>query len=216
MDILIGHGRGYVPGESHDLGDFDIGLIPMDANFSPVRKVAYAVENTRVGQRTDYDRLDPRDLDQRQRASRRRARLRGQDHQGSHGAVHPVRRDPDGSCRADGRRRARATARAARPQRRGARALGPLRQLPASREHQDARRSGAAQRGRDAQVPQLRQAELEGDHGDPPGHGPAPRHGHRRASSGVRTPSRAGRGVADDSRSRIRSHREPVAQGKRT
>jgi len=57
MDILIGHGRGYVPGESHDLGDFDIGLIPMDANFSPVRKVAYAVENTRVGQRTDYDRL---------------------------------------------------------------------------------------------------------------------------------------------------------------
>lgn len=57
MDILIGHGRGYVPGESHDLGDFDIGLIPMDANFSPVRKVAYAVENTRVAQRTDYDRL---------------------------------------------------------------------------------------------------------------------------------------------------------------
>ena len=57
IDLLIGHGRGYVPGESHDLGDFDIGLIPMDANFSPVRKVAYAVENTRVGQRTDYDRL---------------------------------------------------------------------------------------------------------------------------------------------------------------
>jgi DNA-directed RNA polymerase subunit alpha len=57
MDILIGHGRGYVPGEAHDLGDYDIGLIPMDSNFSPVRKVAYTVENTRVGQRTDYDRL---------------------------------------------------------------------------------------------------------------------------------------------------------------
>jgi DNA-directed RNA polymerase subunit alpha len=57
MDILIGHGRGYVLGESHDLGDYDIGLIPMDSNFSPVRKVAYTVENTRVGQRTDYDRL---------------------------------------------------------------------------------------------------------------------------------------------------------------
>jgi len=57
MKILVGHGRGYVPGESHDLGEYEIGLIPVDANFSPVRKVAYLVENTRVGQRTDYDRL---------------------------------------------------------------------------------------------------------------------------------------------------------------
>jgi DNA-directed RNA polymerase subunit alpha len=57
MDILVGHGRGYMPAESHDLGDYDIGLIPMDSNFAPVRKVAYTVENTRVGQRTDYDRL---------------------------------------------------------------------------------------------------------------------------------------------------------------
>jgi len=57
MDILVGHGRGYVAGESHELGDYDIGLIPLDANFSPVRKVAYTVENTRVGQRTDYDKL---------------------------------------------------------------------------------------------------------------------------------------------------------------
>lgn len=57
MDILIGHGRGYVAGETHDLGDYDIGLIPLDSNFSPIRKVAYTVENTRVGQRTDYDRL---------------------------------------------------------------------------------------------------------------------------------------------------------------
>jgi len=57
MDILVGHGRGYVPSEAHELGDYDIGLIPVDSNFSPIRKVAYAVENTRVGQRTDYDRL---------------------------------------------------------------------------------------------------------------------------------------------------------------
>jgi len=57
MEILIGHGRGYVTAESHNLDDYDIGLIPVDVNFSPVRKVAYAVENTRVGQRTDYDRL---------------------------------------------------------------------------------------------------------------------------------------------------------------
>jgi DNA-directed RNA polymerase subunit alpha len=57
MEILVGHGRGYVPAEAHILDDYDIGLIPVDSNFSPIRKVAYAVENTRVGQRTDYDRL---------------------------------------------------------------------------------------------------------------------------------------------------------------
>ena len=57
MQILVGHGRGYVPGEAHNLDDFDIGLVPLDSNFSPIRKVAYFVENTRVGQRTDYDRL---------------------------------------------------------------------------------------------------------------------------------------------------------------
>jgi DNA-directed RNA polymerase subunit alpha len=57
MQILVGHGRGYVPSESHQLDDYDIGLIPLDSNFSPIRKVATMVENTRVGQRTDYDRL---------------------------------------------------------------------------------------------------------------------------------------------------------------
>jgi len=57
MEILIGHGRGYVPAENHVLEDFSIGLIPVDSNFSPVTKVNYTVKNTRVGQRTDYDSL---------------------------------------------------------------------------------------------------------------------------------------------------------------
>ena len=57
MEILVGHGRGYIPAEAHVLEDYDIGLIPVDSNFAPVTKVAYNVENTRVGQRTDYDRL---------------------------------------------------------------------------------------------------------------------------------------------------------------
>ncbi|MEE9269550.1 MAG: DNA-directed RNA polymerase subunit alpha [Candidatus Krumholzibacteria bacterium] len=57
MDILIGHGRGYVPAEAHDLDSFDIGLIPVDSKFSPIKRVAYLVEDTRVGQRTDYDKL---------------------------------------------------------------------------------------------------------------------------------------------------------------
>jgi DNA-directed RNA polymerase subunit alpha len=57
MDILIGHGRGYVPAEIHDLKDYEIGLIPLDSNFSPIAHVNYHVEDTRVGQRTDFDSL---------------------------------------------------------------------------------------------------------------------------------------------------------------
>ncbi len=57
MQVLVGHGRGYVPAESHNLDSYDIGLIAVDSNFSPIQRVAYIVENTRVGQRTDYDKL---------------------------------------------------------------------------------------------------------------------------------------------------------------
>jgi DNA-directed RNA polymerase subunit alpha len=57
MQMLVGHGRGYVGAEAHDLDEYDIGLIPMDSNFSPVLKVNYTVKDTRVGQRTDYDSL---------------------------------------------------------------------------------------------------------------------------------------------------------------
>ncbi len=57
MDILVGHGRGYVSSELHNLEEFEIGLIPMDSNFSPVTHANYVVKNTRVGQRTDYDSL---------------------------------------------------------------------------------------------------------------------------------------------------------------
>ncbi len=58
MEILIGHGRGYISSELHDLEDYQIGLIPIDSNFSPVLAANYEVRNTRVGQRTDYDSLE--------------------------------------------------------------------------------------------------------------------------------------------------------------
>lgn len=50
-------GRGYMSAEENKQPDMPIGVIPIDALFSPVRKVKYTVENCRVGQRTDYDRL---------------------------------------------------------------------------------------------------------------------------------------------------------------
>ncbi len=57
MEITVETGRGYVPAAQNRKEDAPIGVIPVDALFSPVRKVAYRVENTRVGQVTDYDKL---------------------------------------------------------------------------------------------------------------------------------------------------------------
>ncbi len=55
--VYVDLGRGYVDREVHEIPGEVIGVIRMDANFSPVKKVAYRVEDTRVGQRTDYDKL---------------------------------------------------------------------------------------------------------------------------------------------------------------
>src|SRR3977135_251539 len=55
--LTIGRGRGYVPAEDNKSPDQPIGVIPIDSIFSPVRRVAYAVEQARVGQRTDFDKL---------------------------------------------------------------------------------------------------------------------------------------------------------------
>jgi len=60
MEMTVSIGKGYVPAAMNRPEDAPIGLIPVDALFSPVRKVSYKVENTRVGQQTDYDKLSMR------------------------------------------------------------------------------------------------------------------------------------------------------------
>src|SRR6266704_874440 len=55
--MTIGRGRGYRPAEENKSPDQPIGVIPIDSIFSPVRRVAYSVEQARVGQRTDFDKL---------------------------------------------------------------------------------------------------------------------------------------------------------------
>ena len=57
MELTVESGKGYVPATQNRAEDSPIGLIPIDAIFSPVRKVAYKVDNTRVGQVTDHDKL---------------------------------------------------------------------------------------------------------------------------------------------------------------
>ena len=57
MELTASTGKGYVPAAANRPVDAPIGLIPVDSLFSPVRQVAYKVENTRVGQELDYDKL---------------------------------------------------------------------------------------------------------------------------------------------------------------
>jgi len=57
MEMTVETGKGYVPATQNRPEDAPIGMIPVDAMYSPIRKVSYKVENTRVGQVTDYDKL---------------------------------------------------------------------------------------------------------------------------------------------------------------
>jgi len=57
MEITVAKGRGYVPAERNKLPEHPIGIIPVDSIFTPVSKVNFQIDNTRVGQVTDYDKL---------------------------------------------------------------------------------------------------------------------------------------------------------------
>jgi len=56
-EISVGKGRGYVPADQNKTPDMPIGVIPIDSIFSPIRRVNYTIEHTRVGNRTNYDKL---------------------------------------------------------------------------------------------------------------------------------------------------------------
>jgi len=57
MELTITKGRGYVPADENLPKDAPIGVIPIDAIYTPIKNVAYHISNTRVGQRTDYEKL---------------------------------------------------------------------------------------------------------------------------------------------------------------
>ena len=57
MELVVERGKGYVPAERHRKSEHVIGVIPIDSVFSPIQKVNYVVDDTRVGHATDYDRL---------------------------------------------------------------------------------------------------------------------------------------------------------------
>ena len=57
IELTVGKGRGYVPSDENKVKDAPVGYIPIDAIYTPIKNVKYAVENTRVEQRTDYEKL---------------------------------------------------------------------------------------------------------------------------------------------------------------
>ena len=57
MEMVVENGRGYVPASEHSTVDHEIGILPIDAVFSPCTRVRYDIEETRVGQKTNYDKL---------------------------------------------------------------------------------------------------------------------------------------------------------------
>ena len=57
IEMVVENGRGYVPASEQSQASQEIGIIPVDAVFSPVTRVKYEVEETRVGQKTNYDKL---------------------------------------------------------------------------------------------------------------------------------------------------------------
>ncbi|MCM5527207.1 MAG: DNA-directed RNA polymerase subunit alpha [Chitinophagaceae bacterium] len=57
IELTIGKGRGYVPAEDNKVKDAPFGYVPIDSIFTPIKNVKYAIENTRVEQRTDFEKL---------------------------------------------------------------------------------------------------------------------------------------------------------------
>ena len=166
--MTIGRGRGYRPAEENKSADQPIGVIPIDSIFSPVRRVAYAVEQARVGQKTDFDKLtldietdgsiDP------QAALREAAELLISQLAIFTDAdrIQELRAAPGGQLDGHGLAVARrpaggAAGRGVGHPDRGARAGRALVQLPQARRHPDGRRPDLQVRGRAQRDPQLRQ-----------------------------------------------------------
>jgi DNA-directed RNA polymerase subunit alpha len=57
VELRLGRGKGYVPAEEQQIVDFPVGMLPIDAIYTPIKNVIFSVEPYRVGQRTDYERL---------------------------------------------------------------------------------------------------------------------------------------------------------------
>ena len=198
MELLVQMGRGYVPAERNKTATMSIGTIPIDALFSPVRKVNYTVTNARVGQQTDYDKLTlevwtdgsvtPEDA-----VAYAAKILKDQlsifiNFEETEEPVEETVSEEAAKLNEN-----------LDKSRRRARAVGALGQLPAERQHPLHRRARAEDRSRDAEDEELRPQVAQGDQRNPRRDGPLARHEARRL------------GAADDARQGV--SRRPAENG---
>ena len=160
-------GRGFSTGDENKRKDQPIGVIPIDSIFSPVTRVKYAVETTRVGQRTDYDKLIL-DIWTDGRITPHDALLQASAILRHHLDVF-VNYDENAvdfeETPAEVQRGKRRAEEAAQHERQRNRTLRARRQLPEQREHHHRRPARAEVRGGNAQVSQLRQEVAQRDQG---------------------------------------------------
>ena len=165
MELICETGKGYVAAAANRPADAPIGLIPVDALYSPVRQVSYKVENTRVGQELDYDKLtltvDTDGTISPDDAIAYAARiLQDQLQLFVHFDEGMVQRADHGRHRRAVGRRERGRRQPAQPlpAEEGGRAgaVGAQRQLPEERQHHLYRRSRPEDRGGDAADPEFR------------------------------------------------------------
>ena len=163
MEFTVNLGKGYQPSSVNRPEDAPIGLIPVDSIYSPVRRVSYRVEPTRVGQVTDFDKLLLTRRDQRRGDAGGFGGAGVAHSAGPVAAVHQLR-----GAAADPRRGAgRQPAVQPQPAAQGGRAgtVGALGELPEERQHRLYRRPGAEVRAGDAAHAELRAEVAERDQG---------------------------------------------------
>ena len=213
MEMIVESGKGYVPAVQNRAEDSPIGLIPVDAIFSPVKKVSYKVENARVGQVTDLDKLSltvetngavtPEDSvalaarilqDQLQLfINFEEPKQIVREEQGRQSAVQP---EPAAQGRRTG-------------------TVGPFRELPEERQHHLYRRPGAKDRNRNAAYAELRPQIPERDQGSAVTDGPGSGHGNPGLAAGKhrRPGPQAGRALLGPAEAQVgrNNRRRPVS-----
>ncbi len=177
MELTVTSGKGYVPAGSMRTEDSPIGLIPIDAIYSPVSQVAYKVDNARVGQITDYDKLlltvetdgsvTPEDA-----VVAYAARILQEQLQPFINFEEPKEQPSE----EDERGSAVQPQPASQGRRTGT--FGPFGELPEERQHRLYWRSGAKDRVRNASYSELRSQVAERDQGSPQGHESGAWHGY--------------------------------------
>ena len=183
MEFTVDNGSGYVPAAAHRSEDSPIGMIPVDALFSPVRKVSYKVENTREGQVLDYDKLSMSIETDGSVSGEDAVAYAARILQDQLGVFVNFEETPRAAAAGGAGADRSGLQPGAAEEGRRAGAVGPLGQLPEERQHRLYRRPDPEVGGRDAAHAELRAQVAQRNQGGAGDHGSASRHGGHRLAA---------------------------------